>query len=173
MSNNEGSLFDAKVSELAAEKIEENAHESGTCSAKLGVPLDFSVAVHELLSRAESDPASAMKLLEMLAKDLRARTLPNRMLAGYVADAIEAAAAKPTTYQARALTDELHLTSQDRRPAHSWLEIGHAMHMLISEGSSQTKAKLEVAVEYHIDEGTALKYYKQYVAAKQRHDSIE
>lgn len=142
-------------------------------SHEQGLPLNFSVEIHELLTRAESDPVSAMKLLEVLAKHLRARTFPNGMLADYVADAIELAAAKPTAYQARAFTDELHLTSQDRRPAHSWLKVGRFMAALIETGISQTKAKVEVAIEYGIDETTALKYYKDYLAAKRKHDSIE
>jgi hypothetical protein len=47
------------------------------------------------------------------------------------------------------------------------------MHMLVSKGFSQTRARLEVAVEYDVDEGTVLKYYKKYLAAKQEHDGIK
>jgi hypothetical protein len=173
MSDNVSKIPSEKIKELAAQKIEQIAREHGASPPQPAHPLNFSVEVHELKTRAESDPASAMKLLEMLAKALRERILPYPMLADYVADAIEAAAAKPTIYQARALTDELNLTSQDRRPAHSWLEVGHAMHILLGDGISQTKAKLAVAVEFGVDESTALKYYKQYAAAKQKHDSIE
>jgi len=173
MNNDSGRFSQARLNKLATMKIEQNAREDGASGPKAGVPLNFSVEVNDLRTRAESDPASAMKLLELLAKDLRMRTLPNRMLADYIADAIELAAAKPTAYQARALTDELYLTTQERRPAHSWLEIGSAMRMLVSGGVSQTKAKVEVAVEFGVDERTALNYYKKYVAAKEQHDNIE
>lgn len=173
MSNKLPKYSAEQIKELVAKKMEQIAAERGTSSPPPEVPLNFSLEVREHLTRAESDPASAMKLLEMLANDLRARTLPNRMLADFVADAIELAAAKPTAYQTRALTDELHLTSQDRRPAHAWLEVGRAMHILISHDISQNNAKAAAAAEFDIDETTALNYYKKYVAAKQAHDSIE
>lgn len=173
MNNNEDGISKAKLKRSAAKKNEQNRREGEESSSQPAIPLDFSVPVSKLLSRAESDRSSAMQLLEMLAQNLRARTLPNRMLANYVADAIEWAAAKPVSNQARSLTDELHLTSQERRPAHSWTEIGRAMDALIKSGISQTQAKLAVAVEFELDEKTALKYYKQYVAAKKLHDNIE
>jgi hypothetical protein len=94
MSNNIPKYSEEKIKELVAKKMEQIARERGKSSPLPAVPLNFSVEVHEHLTRAESDPASAMKLLEMLAKDLRAHTLPNRMLADYLADAIELAAAK-------------------------------------------------------------------------------
>jgi hypothetical protein len=93
MNNNGRGRPEAKVEELAAKKVEATARARGTDSPKPGVPLDFSVEVDELLTRAESDPASAMDLLKMLARDLRARKLPNRMLADYIAGAIEEASA--------------------------------------------------------------------------------
>jgi hypothetical protein len=173
MSNDDGRFSEAKVNELAAKRMEEIAHERGARNPQPSVRLDFSVEVNELLTRAESDPVSAMKLLEMLAKNLRARTLPNRMLADSMADAIEAAAAKPTAYQARALTDELHLTSQAQRPAASWLVIGPAVQTRIDQGVSKTKAVGELAAEYDVDPKTIRNYYKHYVTAKQKHDAIE
>lgn len=169
MSNNEGRLSEKK----AEKNSEENAREGDKDSPEPVVSLDFSVEVHELLTRAESDPASAMKLLVMLAKNLRARTLPSGVLADYVADAIEATAAKPTDYHARALTDELHLTSQDRRPKHSWVEVGYEMYSRVGEGNSQTKAKVDVAAKYDLDERTVLTYYKKFMMAKEAHDKIE
>jgi hypothetical protein len=173
MTDNEHRFSAARLNELAAKKIEQNARDRAEAAPLPDIPLNFSVEVNELLNRAESDQASAMKLLEMLARDLRARILPNRMLADHVADAIEWAAAKPVANQARSLTDELYLTSQERRPAHSWLEVGRSMDKLIDSGMSQTKAKLEVAVKYGVDEKTALKYLKAYNEAKKLHDSIE
>ena len=166
MSNKGDRFSQATLNELAAMKIEENSRESGASGPGPGVPLNFSVAVFELMMRKESDPASAMRLLEILAKDLKAGIVPNPSLAEYVARAIEKAAAQPLNSHPRALTDALHLTSKNRRPASSWLEIGHAMNQLIVGGMSQNKAKADVAAYFEIDESTVLAYYKHFVEAE-------
>lgn len=165
MSNDSSRFSEARLKKLAALKIEENARERDASAPKLGVPVNFSVEVHELMMRKESDPASAMRLLEIFAKDLRAGVLSNPLIANYVANAIELAASQPLEAHSRALTDGLHLTSKNRRPAQAWLEVGHAMDRLIRCGVSQNKAKLTVAVDHGIDERTALNCYQKYVAA--------
>lgn len=173
MDNKFSRLSAEKIHELANEKIAENEKNSASALSVNSIPLRFSAEVQQLCSLAESDQNSAMELLKLLAKSLRARSLPPDMLADFVADAIDVAAAKSVSYQARALTDELHLTTQARRPANSWLVVGHAVHFLVASGKSRTKANVQVAVQYGVDEGTALKYHKQFMAAKQKHDDIE
>lgn len=109
----------------------------------------------------------------MAAEQLRIGAPPHPMIASYLANALEAAVAQPIGSQARELTNKFHLTNPNRRPARSWVLIGHAFHELVMDGFSKYKAKLEIAVEFDIDEATALKYYQLYVEAKILHDSID
>lgn len=162
-----------KIAEPPTRKVENDVKE---CTSNLPDPvaLDFSTEIHEHLVLAESSRASALWLLEKAAEAMRDRKALHPMLGNYLADAFELALAKPATHQARALTDELHLSSQSRRPVHSWLVVGKRMQSLVADGLSKTKAKVIVAVEYSIDERTALEYFKKYSQARQKHNnSIE
>lgn len=136
--------------------------------------LNFSAEASDLIARVESDPGAAAALLTIAAEKIRhGAPLPVPMREWF-AGALQAAAAQPVHLRAKSLTDELGLSARNRRPKGSWVEIGHAFEELMQcENRSQSSTKREIAVQFSVDEKTALTYWRKYVDAKEAHDGIE
>lgn len=83
----------------------------------------FDSRAFELLRRIEADPDAASELLLLSVEYLRNRQPMPPMLADYIADAFESAAVKPREHRPKQLTDELHLTANNKRKANTdWLD---------------------------------------------------
>jgi hypothetical protein len=141
--------------------------------------LNFSCEVHELQSRAPSDPDAAAELLLLAAKYLRNRTPLTDDLADYLAGAIEASMRKPEPHRLNALGTELFLTTPNRRPAADWLEVGRQFDNIVdpfdpssTPAQSQNSAAAQIAADFGISEATAARYWKAYKAALEEHDRI-
>lgn len=122
-------------------------------------------AATDCLTRADSDPDAAKDTLLIAAGYIRrGEALPGN-LAQYLAEAIEAAMAKPEKFRAKALTDELKLTAQNRRPAGYWATIGGEVETLIKEGSTRENAFSEIGEQHGISQETVKRYWKIYEPA--------
>lgn len=160
-----------QIMELAQRRIAELEKEQVNAPPQEKVMIHFDVEVHDLLSSIESNPRNSGRLLEIAAEKIRAGVPLQGQLGNFFADAFELAAAKPLHLQARALTDELWLTTATRRPVHSWVLVGEAFGRLVRNGVTQAEAMLATAAQFEINETTALTYYKKYMAAKKKHDA--
>jgi hypothetical protein len=121
--------------------------------------------VQMLLTRAKSDPEAAAEALRWIARSLRKYGKMPQGLADHLADAIDASMGKPAQYRAKALTDELGLTANNRRPAADVYEVGTHIRLLMHEkGLSMSAAAGEVAHDFGISDATARNYYKTFVS---------
>jgi hypothetical protein len=75
------------------------------------------------LRHAEADPKAAADVLLLASEYLETGQRMPIMLADFIAGAFKSAALKPREYQAKALTDELFLTANNKRRARiDWLD---------------------------------------------------
>lgn len=124
----------------------------------------------DCLACAESDPSAASEALLIAASYIRrGEALPGN-LAQFLVEAIEAAMLKPEKFRAKALTDELNLTGNARRPADDWATIGYEVEVLIQQGNTQGNAFGGVAEQYEISEETVKRYWKIYAPAAKAFD---
>jgi hypothetical protein len=133
----------------------------------------FDVEAWEIERRAESDPEAAAQLMQIAAKYIREGQPFPMGLREWIANALDDAALKPARYRAKALTDALRLTANNRRPKGDWLTIGAAFEDLITDGKSQTQAADQIAGDHDIDQRTATRYWREFLRGKEIHDSIE
>jgi hypothetical protein len=135
--------------------------------------LNFDVAAFEAVCRAESDPEAAAQAMQLAAKYIREQKPLPDTLREWIADALDDAALKPMKYRAKALTDALFLTANNRRPKGDWLGIGAEMYGLVGPGTSVNAAAELAASKYDIDVRTAKRYWRQYQKVRAEHDAIE
>jgi hypothetical protein len=137
------------------------------------VKLNFDVVAFEVLRRAESDPEAAAEAMRIAARYLRdERPLPMG-LGDWLANALDDAALKPAPYRAKALTEALHLTAKNRRPAGDWLLLGSEFDVRMRPGSTINSVAADIAALYDIDARTAKRYWRRYQKAKEEHDATE
>jgi len=133
----------------------------------------FDVDAWNVLRNAESDSEAAAQVMQIAAKYIREGQPLPMGLREWLANALADAALKPARYRAKALTDALNLTANNRRPSGDWLLIGGAFEDLITDGKSQTQAADQIAGDHDIDQRTATRYWRAFLRAKEIHDSIE
>lgn len=122
----------------------------------------------DFLAQAESNPNAAKEALILAASYIRRREALPGNLADYLAGAIEKAMKEPEMNRAKALTDNLYLTVNNRRPIADWVMICSEVEQLINEGSTQKKAFEDLANNYNVDEGTIKNHFRKYkVVVKQ------
>lgn len=114
----------------------------------------FDAQVFELIQKASADPDSAAELLIFAAEYMRLRKQLPDMLADYLAAALESSALKPRRYRAKQLTDELHLTANNRRKfSLSWVDAYELLRR--SDGKSQNQLSDELAHKFNVSRETA------------------
>lgn len=124
----------------------------------------------DLVMRAEANPDAAAEVLLLAAEYMRRGEALPVHVADHLAGAFEAAMRKPKRNRGQALLLELHITAANRRPTDvDWYELGKRFDELLSEGSSESEAGSQVAVEFKISESTAKRVwantYKVAIAA--------
>lgn len=131
-------------------------------------------AATDALALLDSDPNSARDALLFVAGYIRrGEALPGN-LAAFLVDAIEAAMAQPPKLRAKALTDELGLTANNRRPAGDWATIGAEVERLVKAGDSEEKAIGALSDETGVSDRTVQRYWDKYrLAAKKFDDSFK
>lgn len=135
------------------------------------VRISFDSKAQEYIAAAPHDGDAAARVLVHFAQLLRRREQIPGNLADYIADAIEASMGKPTLRRAKAFTDELHLTTNNRRPA-DWHKLGAKFAELLAAGCSETRAALTIADDFNVSTSTARKCWREYERAKTAHDDI-
>ena len=121
----------------------------------------------ELLSRAESHPEAAAEAIRLAAKYIRREQPLPSGLKEWIANALDDAALKPAAYRAKALTDALCLTANNRRPAGNWFDIGHEFDGFMSEGKYTINSVANFIAEKHsIDPSTARRYWRKFEKVK-------
>lgn len=117
------------------------------------------------VSNAASNPEAAKDAL-LIAADYLKRGVPlPGILASHLADAIEAAMEKPEKLRAKALTDELRLTANNRRPRKNYVHIGAEIEREISDHGNEEMALLKISEIHNIDKSTAWRYWQDYQSA--------
>jgi hypothetical protein len=125
-------------------------------------------AATDALARAESDHDAARDALLIAAEYIRrGEALPGN-LADHIAGAIEAAMVKPQKVRAKALTDKLHLTANNRKPKKDYVSIGAEIERHISKHSSEDKALLDICEIHNIGKSTAWRYWQDYQSASKK-----
>ena len=140
--------------------------------------INFDTNAHAAINWAESHPDAARDVLLLAAGYMRrGETLPDN-LAEYLCDAIELSMSKDEAGQrARSLTEELHLTALNRRPAGYFIDVGEHYQNLMDEGFTEEVAG-EMTAEHFTSLGapmskrTAEAKRKEYRAAIKEHDEI-
>lgn len=130
------------------------------------ITVSFCARAADAIGRAPSDPGAATEVLRIAAGYLRRGEPLPANLADYLADAIEAAMAKPAEHRLSALGLELNLTASNRRPAAHWVDIAHRCEEL-QDGTRSTDAVAnDVAAEFGIGVSTAKRYWQAFRNAK-------
>ncbi len=131
-------------------------------------------AATDALALSDSDPDAAKKVMLIAAGYIRrGEALPGN-LAEYLVEAIEAAMAKPVKLRAKALTDELGLTANNRRPRGDWATIGAEVERRVNAGESPEKAIVDLSLDTGISDRTIKRYWPKYrLAAKKFDDSLK
>jgi hypothetical protein len=128
-------------------------------------------AATEALALVDSDPDAAKNALLIVADYIqRGEALPGN-LADFLVAAIEAAMAKPVELRAKAFTDELGLTANNRRPAGDWLAIGAEVERLVKAGNSEEKAIGALSDETGVSDRTVKRYLDKYRLAAKKFDA--
>lgn len=109
------------------------------------------------------DPDAARDALLLVAGYVqRGEALPGN-LAHYLADAIDASMGKATAKaRAKALTNALGLTAENRRPAGDWAEIGGKVERIYRECGSEEIACGAVADSTGVSDRTVRRYWDKY-----------
>lgn len=130
-------------------------------------------AATDALALLDSDPNSARDALLLVAGYIeRGEALPGN-LADYLVYAIEAAMAKSVKLRAKALTDELGLTANNRRPVGDWATIGAEVERLVKAVDSEEKAIGALSDKTGLSDRTVKRYWDKYrLAAKKFDDSL-
>jgi hypothetical protein len=119
-------------------------------------------AATDALALADSDPEAAKSVLLIASGYIRrGEALPGN-LAEYLVEAIETAMAKPQKLRAKALTDELMLTANNRRPAGDWARTGGEVERRVNAGESPEKAILDLSLDTGISDRTIKRYWDKY-----------
>lgn len=138
-------------------------------SVDLGLFVNFPVA--DAIAAAPADPEAAARVLLLAARILRNRQPIPLHLADYLADAFEAAMAKPEADRVVELGVELNIGARNRRPSKfDWFE---AYRILVAN-PMKSNAELVALIKKKgkCSESHARKILKQAVKAKQNSDEI-
>jgi hypothetical protein len=122
------------------------------------------IELEKAMDLSKSDPNQAAEVLRIAASYLKNRTEMPYPLALFLADAIDRAMSKASGMRASELLNNLHLKSANRRPASNFEYVGHDLQQRLDAKMQKTKAVLEVAEKYLIDEKTVRRMYDQYLA---------
>ena len=128
--------------------------------------LDFDAAAHDLIRRAELDPAAALEVLAYAAQLLRQRADLLPPLSDYLATAFDLAANEG----AHALLRGLRLEYGRRRPAADWVEVGRFL-----DGFAGTRAEAVAAAakRFKIGQRTVRDYRKTFEDARAAHNAAD
>lgn len=127
----------------------------------MDINIDLRAVDHQIM--AEADPAAAAQLLLLVAEYLRKREAVPDNIADYIARAIEEAMRAPVKERSKALGDNLHLSTNNRRPAKvSYIDVGEAFDSLLEKGESKNVAKMETSILFKISESTAERRWRKY-----------
>lgn len=135
--------------------------------------INFDAEAMEYLSAAPGDPEAAAEALRLAARYIReGKPLPDP-LAGHLADAIDAAMAKPTRARAKEFARELHLTALNARPKGDLFEIGREFEALRRRGLTVESAYARLVESYKVDasqpnlsESTIKRRVREYLEAR-------
>lgn len=122
------------------------------------------IELEKAMDLSESDPNQAAQVLRIAANYLKNQAVMPYPLALFLADAIDRAMSKASGMRASELLINLHLKSTNRRPASNFEYVGHDLQKLLDAKMQKTKAVLEVAENYFIDEKTVRLMHKKYLA---------
>ena len=125
--------------------------------------LDIDSEAYYWLDRLGTDPDAPGEVLKIAARYLRDYEPMPGHFAGHLADAFEAAMAKPLDMQGSALLRELGFTQGHRRKSADWHAVGCFMSRLIDEGESQNEAATSAAVHFEISESTAKRSHRAFL----------
>ncbi len=130
-------------------------------------------AATDALALLDSDPNSARDALLLVAGYIqRGEALPGN-LAAFLVDAIEAAMAKPPKLRAKALTDELGLTTNNARPAGDKVKIALEAYDRIkaTKGKKKEEAYATVGQQHSINAKTVTRYLEEAKPAVEEFDA--
>lgn len=122
------------------------------------------IELEKAMDFSKSDPNQAAEVLRIAAKYLKNQAEMPYPLALFLADAFDRAMSKASGMRASELLINLNLKSNNRRPASNFEYVGHDLQERLDAKMQKTKALLEVAEKYLIDEKTVERMHKNYLA---------
>jgi hypothetical protein len=128
------------------------------------------IELEKAMDFSKSDPNQAAEVLRIAAKYLKNQDEMPYLLALFLADAIDRAMSKASGMRASELLINLNLKSRNRRPASNFEYVGQDLQERLDAKMQKTKASLEVAEKYLIDEKTVKRMHKNYLAFKDWQD---
>ena len=137
------------------------------------LPESFSIKASELHSKAPCSQDKAVEALLLAAEYLRQGKVPPSPLDIWIADAFEETGKTFPYRRAKCLTDALHITASNRRPAGDCLEIGMEVEGLIDNETTLTDAIHIISNKLNINEKTVRNYRKKYLEALEEYRKIQ
>ena len=122
------------------------------------------IELEKAMDLSKSDPNQAAQVLRIAANYLKNQAVMPYPLALFLADAIDRAMSKASGMRASELLINLHLKSTNRRPASNFEYVGHDLQQRLDDKMQKTKAVLEVAEKYVIDDKTVRRMHRQYLS---------
>lgn len=132
--------------------------EGGHDGERLSLYVNFPVSTAIRLAPADAEQAA--RVLTLAAELLRKRERLPHDLADYLADAFEAAMAKPPEHRVQHLALELHLRASNRRPTRvGWTDA----YQVMQDNPGMSKAQLARAIvrKFSVSESTAKRLIDQ------------